>query len=62
MSRIKKDSQRVYPAGAVDGILVVQSVLNARKPPGAVLCYDGRLATMDHSSMRRFRLSSGKTS
>jgi hypothetical protein len=45
MSRVKKDSLRVYPAGAVERVLVVQSVLNARKPPGAMLRYDGRLTT-----------------
>ncbi len=33
MSRVKKDSLRAYPAGVVERVLVVQSVLNARKPP-----------------------------
>jgi hypothetical protein len=45
MSRVKKDSPRVYPAGAVERVLVVQSALNTRKPPGAMLRYDGRLTT-----------------
>ncbi len=45
MSRVKKDSLRVYPAGAVEGVLVVQSVLSARKPPGAMLRCNGRLTT-----------------
>ena len=45
MSRVKKDSLRVYPAGAVKRVTVVQGVLNARKPPGAMLRYDGRLTT-----------------
>jgi hypothetical protein len=43
MSRVKKDSLRVCPLGAVDRVLVVQSVLNAQEPPGAMVRYDGRL-------------------
>jgi hypothetical protein len=39
------DRRPVNPRVSVERVLVVQSVLNARKPPGSMLRYDGRLYT-----------------
>jgi len=39
----QEGSLRVYRAGIVERVLAGQSVLNAKKPPGAMLRYDGRL-------------------